>query len=323
MPIKEISAQQRIIMSTPQFSIVLPTCHREELLARCLESLRPGVQSADPALYEVVVTDDSQGKTAEAMMRAKFPWARWVKGPSRGPAANRNNGVRHATGEWICFIDDDCIASREWIAAFRDAATDGSIDLLEGRTTVPDQTDNPFVHSVSNLDGGSYWTCNLAIRRERFHAIGGFDEDFLDPAGEDMEFAHRYHARHLRSKFFPEALVYHPVRPVNLRSILNRHFSIRWAAMYYFKVDEELHLADGPAKNLARAFVNTIVNHLRTTWYDLRDWRLPGWKSRHFWLALRWITFPVYLPYYLFWVYRFQKQLNAKAAEAEGHPVRG
>ena len=310
-------------MAPLKFSIVVPTCHREELLARCLESLRPGTQTADPALYEVVVTDDSKGTTAEAMMREKFPWARWVKGPSRGPAANRNNGVRVATGEWICFIDDDCIASEGWIAGFRDASVDDTIDMMEGRTTVPDATDDPFVHSVSNLDGASFWTCNLAIRRASFHAIGGFDEDFLDPAGEDMEFAHRYHAHNLNSKFFPDALVFHPVRRVNLRSILNRHFSIRWAAMYYFKVDEELHLAESPARNLARAFVDTIANHLRTTWYDIRDWNLPHWKSRYFWLALRWILFPIYLPYYLYWVYRFQKQLNAKVDATEAHPARG
>ena len=306
-------------MPTPLFSIVMPTCHREDLLARCLESISPGVQKVDPALFEVIVTDDAKGQTAEAMMRDKFPWARWVKGPATGPACNRNNGVRHATGEWICFIDDDCIASPDWLAAFLPGVKDTSIDLMEGRTTVPDQADDPFLHSVSNTDGGSYWSCNLSVRREKFLAIGGFDEDFLDPAGEDMEFAHRYHARHLLSKFYPDALVYHPVRAVNMRSILSRHFSIRWAAMYYFKIDEELHLADSPAKNIAHAFVNTILNHLRTTWYDLRDWRKPQWKSRNFWLALRWLTFPIYLPYYLYWVYRFQKQLNAKTESGEPH----
>jgi len=301
----------------PKFSIVLPTCHREEMLARCLESLRPGVQLADPASYEVIVTDDAVGQTAEAMMRAKFPWAQWVKGPSRGPAANRNNGVRHATGEWLCFIDDDCIASPQWIAAYLAGADDKTIDLMEGRTTVPDPTDDPFVHSISNPVGGAYWSCNLAVRRERFLALGGFDEDFLDPASEDMEFAHRYHAHKFKSKFYPEALVYHPQRRVNMRSILKRHFSIKWAAMYYYKIDEELHLSHSAAANLLFAFKNTILNHLRTTWYDLRDWKLPNWKSRNFWLALRWVTFPVYLPYYLYWVYYFHGQLNRESRERD------
>ena len=299
-------------MSTLKFSVVIPTCRRNDLLARCLESLRPGEQLAESHSYEVIVTDDAQGQTAEAMMRAQFPWARWVQGPSRGPAANRNNGARYATGEWICFTDDDCAASKEWLAALGNAANDESIDLIEGQTTVPDETDNPFQHGIGNEKGGIYWTCNLAVRRERFVALGGFDEDFLEAAGEDMEFAHRFHARHFRSKFYPEALVYHPVRSIGWRGVWKRLLLIRWTALYSYKVDEGLHLSDSPARNILRAFKSTILNHLRRTWRILRRWNWQYWKIRSFGLLLRWVTFPIILPYYLYWVYRFQRQLNAK-----------
>jgi GT2 family glycosyltransferase len=299
-------------LSALKFSVVVPTRHRNDLLARCLESLRPGRQKADSHSYEVIVTDDARDVTAEAMLRERFPWARWVQGPAGGPAANRNHGARQARGEWVCFTDDDCVASEEWIAALGQAATDPSIDLIEGRTVVPDRRDNPFLHSIGNVSGGAYWSCNLAVRRERFLALGGFDEDFLEAAGEDMEFAHRFHARHFRSTFYPEALVYHPVRPVGLSSLLKRHFSIRWTAMYYFKIDQDLHLSDSPARNILRAFKDTVLNHLRRTRREIRRWNRPHWKSRTFWFLLRWITFPVFLPYYLYWVYRFQAQLKAK-----------
>jgi len=308
-------------MSALQFSIVIPTCRREDLLARCLESLRPGGQLAESGSYEVIVTDDAQGQTAEAMMRAQFPWAKWVQGPSRGPAANRNNGAHHATGEWICFTDDDCIASKEWIAAFRNASSDGSIDLIEGQTTIPDETDNPFQHAVSNTEGGVYWSCNLAIRRERFLALGGFDEDFLEAASEDMEFAHRFHARHFRSKFYPEALVYHPVRSIDWRSIWKRLFMIRWMALYGYKVNEDLHLSDSAAMNILRAFKGIILNHLRVSWHDFQRWDAPYWRSRLFWFLLRWVTFPIILPYYLYWVYEFHGQLNAKQRHGAGAQV--
>ena len=296
--------------STIKFSVVIPTCQRNELLARCLESLRPGEQLVGPGSYEVIVADDSQGQTAEAMIRAEFPWARWVQGPSRGPAANRNNGVNHTKGEWICFIDDDCIASREWLAAFRNASREEPIDLMEGQTTIPNETDNPFKHAVSNTDGGVYWSCNLAVRRERFLGLGGFDEDFLEAASEDMEFAHRFHAHHFRSKFCPQARVLHPLRWIGWRGIWKRLFMIRWAAMYHYKVGEGLNLSAPRITNLLRACKATIVNHLRETWHEVRDWTLPYWKYRLFWLLLHWLTFPIVLPYYLYWVYRYHEQLN-------------
>ncbi len=155
-------------MSTLPFSVVIPTCGRDDLLSRCLASLAPGVQRADTATYEVIITDDGRGKTTEAMVRAQFPWAQWVQGPARGPAANRNSGARQARADWICFIDDDCVASPEWLAAFLPDAGDASLDVMEGRTTVPDKTDTPFQHAAFNEKGGAYWSCNLAIRRERF-----------------------------------------------------------------------------------------------------------------------------------------------------------
>jgi GT2 family glycosyltransferase len=304
-------------MSEPRFSVVVPTCRRPDLLARCLESLQPGTQLADPSCYEVIVTDDARGETARDMMRAKFPWARWVEGPARGPAANRNNGAHHATGEWVCLIDDDCVASPGWIAAFRETAANNDVDLIEGRTTVPDPADDPFLHSVSNHNGGGYWSCNLAIRRDCFIAVGGFDEDFLAPAAEDMEFAHRLRAHHPRARFVPEALVLHPARRIGWHGIWKKHLLNRWAALYDYKIDQTLHLTASPARNVARAFVAANMSLLRTTWRDLRDLPLPYWKTRNFWLLVRWVTFPVYLPYYLYWVYRFQQQLLAKAHARE------
>src|SRR5688500_16589114 len=96
-------------MSEIQFSVVIPTYHRNDLLARCLRQLVPGRQTLDASRYEVIVTDDGRDTTAEAMIRDQFSFVRWVRGPQRGPAANRNNGVKHARGEWVVFTDDDCV----------------------------------------------------------------------------------------------------------------------------------------------------------------------------------------------------------------------
>ena len=164
----------------PKLSVVIPTCHRHDLLARCLESLDQKRQALPPGTYEIVVSDDARGETAEGLIQARFPLVRWVQGPARGPAANRNCGARAALGDWVAFIDDDCVASPEWIGALlRVIQGDGAVDVIEGRTVMPDKIDNPFYHGVENIDGGAYWSCNLAFQRQRFLSIGGFDEDFF------------------------------------------------------------------------------------------------------------------------------------------------
>jgi glycosyltransferase involved in cell wall biosynthesis len=310
-------------MPPPKFSVVVPTCRREDHLARLLESLRPGVQLADPSLYEVIVSDDASGNTSEAMVREKFPWVLWLQGPQRGPASNRNNAVRRAQGEWVCFIDDDCEASKEWISELDQATQDPAIDMIEGRTYFPNKPDNPFIHGITNEKGGMFWTCNLTVRRSTFVSIGEFDEDFLEPAGEDMEFAFRFHAHHHRSRFSRGSLVYHPARRVGWGTIWHRVLMVRWSALYAYKTGQGLSLSDSAAKNVARSAKDMIMNHLRRTVQEARRWNDVFWRDRWFTSAVRWITFPFAFPYYLYWVYRFHAELSARESGTRENPGQG
>ena len=56
-------------MTTEFFSVVIPTCHRNDLLARCLDRLAPGAQTLPAARYEVIVSDDGSVTTAEVLLR--------------------------------------------------------------------------------------------------------------------------------------------------------------------------------------------------------------------------------------------------------------
>ena len=221
------------------FSVIIPTCHRNDLLAKCLDCLAPGQQSGlqiaeekrnvethvpksghgilaedIPNLwhysYEVIVSDDGTQSTAEQMIREIYPWARWAAGPRRGPAANRNNGAKHAKGEWLVFTDDDCLPQTGWLEAF--ALHSEKYDLLEGRTSalgLPARGDDecPF-----NESGGYLWSCNFAIKREKFASLKGFDEAFPSPAMEDVELNTRVNKASLARLFVPTAQVLHPWR---------------------------------------------------------------------------------------------------------------
>jgi glycosyltransferase involved in cell wall biosynthesis len=93
----------------PLFSVIIPTYHRNDLLAKCLDCLAPGVQTLPADQYEVIVSDDGYESTAQEMIQQNYPWVKWVAGFRKGPAANRNNGAKYATGEWLAFTDDDCL----------------------------------------------------------------------------------------------------------------------------------------------------------------------------------------------------------------------
>lgn len=193
------------------FSVVIPTCHRNDLLAKCLDRLAPGHQTLAQACYEVIVTDDGSDSTAEELIQNHYPWVKWVAGPRRGPAANRNNGAKLAQGTWLVFTDDDCLPDAEWLEAYATAIEKfPDCQVFEGRTYVDRPRKSFTEKSPANETGGYLWSCNFAIKRMLFKALKGFDERFPYAAMEDVELRTRLKKMSQDFVFIHQASLCHP-----------------------------------------------------------------------------------------------------------------
>jgi GT2 family glycosyltransferase len=199
-----------VTAGAPRISVVIPTRHRPASLASCLERLAPGTQTLDAAEYEVVVADDGDTGDTRALLERSFPWAKHTAGPRRGPAANRNTGVRASRSEWIAFTDDDTLPDADWLE--RLLAASAGVDAVEGCTVCRIGLRSPREHSPINDKGGRWWTSNLAMRRTAFDGIGGFDERFVVPHMEDADLRERAFAANVPWRFAPLAIVDHPPR---------------------------------------------------------------------------------------------------------------
>jgi Predicted glycosyltransferases len=244
---------------------------------------------------EILVSDDSRTSGSRQLLAGRFAKVRWLQGPLRGPAANRNHASRHATGDWLAFVDDDCIPDRNWLNEIAKLAADA--DVIEGRTVCPAKTNHLLEEVVENETGNLFWTCNLAIRRDRFEELGGFDEDFLEPGGEDLEFAWRIKQRRLTVRFASDMIVYHPARKLPLLKWVYRVFQVRWHLLYRLKVTD-----------LRCATLNEILDLLRVT---KRTIVAPGRDHRNFVrLILQWLLLPIWVPYLTYWEIRFRERLQ-------------
>jgi GT2 family glycosyltransferase len=192
-------------------SVIIPTCHRNDLLAKCLDCLAPDAQTLSPEQYEVIVTDDGSKSTAEQMVREQYPWAKWVAGPCKGPAANRNTGAKYAQGEWLVFTDDDCLPTASWLASYAASITDAN-SVYEGKTICVEGVTSPLYQSPINLTGGCLWSCNFMIRSSLFRELDGFDTEFAMPAMEDIDLHERLCQRGQSGLFVDAAIVDHPPR---------------------------------------------------------------------------------------------------------------
>lgn len=209
---------------SPLFSVIIPTYHRNESLAKCLDCLAPGVQTLPAEQYEVIVTDDGSQTTAQEMIRERYPWVKWVAGPRKGPAANRNNGANYAQGEWLAFTDDDCLPDSQWLEAYAEAiAAEPSCLVLEGRTYVDRPRRSLAETSPTNELGGYLWSCNFAIQRQLFGFLAGFDQRFPYAAMEDVELRLRLTKLGHKFSFIRSASVCHPWKPTGGWKQLKQH----------------------------------------------------------------------------------------------------
>lgn len=197
------------------FSVVIPTYERPNDLKICLNSLSKEIQQGAPT-YEIIVSDDSKSEESKRMVESEFPIVFWGKGKQNGPAGNRNAGVSRARGKWIVFLDDDCIAQHDYLSAYAKAINNNpDIQVFEGRIFA-DRARRTWAEGCpENEHGGMLWTSNLCVNKSLFFEIGKFDERFK-VAYEDVEFAHRFKQRKIKTFFVFDAAVCHPWR--SLRS---------------------------------------------------------------------------------------------------------
>ncbi len=199
------------------FSVIIPTYHRNDLLAQCLERLTPTYQQIPSDVYEVIVTDDGTTSTSKDLLSKDFPWVKWVKGPHKGPASNRNNGADKANGDWLIFTDDDCLPNDDLLRQYEKAisihpesiAFEGAIEHFGNDLYRDDES----YECPLNLEGGNFWSANICISKNTFQQLNGFDPYYPNAALEDQDLYYRL-LETTTIPFVREAIVKHPFRKV-------------------------------------------------------------------------------------------------------------
>jgi cellulose synthase/poly-beta-1,6-N-acetylglucosamine synthase-like glycosyltransferase len=209
------------VESAVEVSVIVPTRGRPDSLARCLEAL-DRQELEEP--FEIVVVadgDDRIERTSEVVRR--FPRARLLRQPRRGPAAARNAGAASARGSLLCFTDDDCRPAGDWLHTLtRSLRTGGRVVAGTTRSS----SCNRFA-AASDLLARSFTqrssvafaaTNNLACRASVLRSVP-FDERYAAAAGEDREWCAQLARRGIALTHAPDAVVLHDLRG-SLRTFL-------------------------------------------------------------------------------------------------------
>jgi GT2 family glycosyltransferase len=202
-------------------SVVIATAkHRPEALARCLAAVDALDHPRDE--LQVIVIEDTTGA---------------------GPGAARNAGARRAEGELLAFTDDDCLPEPGWLRALCAASGPGTmvggrtVNALAGnRFADASQHVQDLVYAHYNRDperARFFATNNLAVPREDFLALGGFDAERFPFASEDRDLCDRWRASGRTLRSAPDAVVRH-AHDLDLRGFVRQHVAYgRGAARYH------------------------------------------------------------------------------------------
>ncbi|HEY2249863.1 MAG TPA: glycosyltransferase, partial [Planctomycetaceae bacterium] len=174
-----------------EVSVVIPTCRRPEMLARCLEALARQTLPADR--YEVIIVDDARDpQTMQAVVHAaahakcRFQYTA-VPGPTHGPAAARNLGWRAARAPIVAFTDDDCVPEPGWLEAGV-ATIEHGVEAAAGAIVMPlPPRPTDYERDASGLTKGEFVTANCFCQRWVLERVGGFDENFTAAWREDSD----------------------------------------------------------------------------------------------------------------------------------------
>jgi len=218
-------------MSCVEVSVIIPTRNRREKILATLSSLYE--QDFDGLNGEIVVVDDGSSPAVEIPQDAMLH-TRLVRLEGAGRSLARNTGAESAEWELLIFLDDDMQVCSDFLTAHYHAYQEWPDALLVGAIRLP-LTDwsRPFVRFRQRLEdqvvpprrgpvsARNFCTAaNMAISRERFLDIGGFDPAIH--SGEDQDFALRYTARQGLIVYIPEAAAIHCDSALDIRSYCER-----------------------------------------------------------------------------------------------------
>jgi glycosyltransferase involved in cell wall biosynthesis len=214
-----------------EISVIVCTRNRAGSLAATLDSLSR--QTMDDARYEVVVVDNaSADETTDVVSRAGRPNLRMVFEPRVGLSRARNTGTAAATGQIVVFLDDDAIASADWLdavaACFAAPATGAATGRVEAvwEGARPAWLPDGLLPYLSIVDwgerpgvlDGAQWLCgtNMAFRRRALLEVGGFPEDLgrVDDkllSMEEVVVQRRLEARGVPVRYDPALVVRHRI----------------------------------------------------------------------------------------------------------------
>lgn len=242
----------------PEVSIIIPTRQRPALLGGCLAALAH--QIGAPIAAEVLIVLNDADDEMRAFVAEDVEGAVVIRSDvNLGFAGGNNVAAAQARGRYLVLLNDDAEPERGWLEALvREAEAHPDAGAIGSRILFPDGSlqeagcliwpDGSTEPLGRGLPAGSLAfrtsgpvdycsACALLVRRDIWHLVGGFDEEYFPGYYEDVDLCMKIRARGQHVRYTSQAVVRHHESQSSdrrFRDFLNlrhrRRFVERWRA---------------------------------------------------------------------------------------------
>lgn len=209
----------------PTVTLVIVTYNSSDVLSACAASLAQLVVAGG---YELIIVDNASHDESVVVARQHFPQAQIItNSQNRGFAAAVNQGVAVGSGRIVATLNPDTEVATTWLAALV-APLDRDAQIGIVGSAITDPHDGHLLHSGGQYDAVTFRTMHraevnqtseadveyvtgagMAMRRNDWQRLGGFDEGFFPAYFEDLDLCLRVRASGQRCVFVPQAQLHH------------------------------------------------------------------------------------------------------------------
>ena len=208
-------------------SIVIPTFNGKELLVKYLPSVMGACKNYSLDKTELIIVDDASNDGTEDYLKLKFPFIKIIRhNTNKGFSASANNGVFSSKNKIVVLLNSDIEVSNNFLTFFQPYFKDKDVFAVRpglknspgdeiiknpriaggfkyGFFDVPKEARNKLKFAFFSGGGAS------AFDKEKFIALGGFDEMFSPFYYEDVDLSYRAWKRGWKIIYEPRSLAYH------------------------------------------------------------------------------------------------------------------
>jgi GT2 family glycosyltransferase len=274
--------------------VVIPSWNGRLLLEKFLPSVLQSVaafQSASSLPAEVLIADDDSMDDTAAWLGEKFPTVRFETArPRRGFAPTVNRGVRAAKYSWVYVLNNDVALEPNTLAPlirhFEDQSVfgvvgqvyDAATGLLIGggqygefRRGFLGVHERFFVRESEPASATPYVTlwgngCSTIYDREKFLAIGGFEELFAPYGWEDVEIGIKAWKQGMPTIYEPRSAIWHARSATIGSRFSRRHVRAVYARNRLWAHWMHLDTTEQFIQHAGMLFVKLIVDPFLLRW---------------------------------------------------------